>query len=164
MIQEDKFDLIILSDHGMTSINYCFQPIPIFRQLNLKLNKDVIVWLDSTMVRIWLWSEKAKKVKEKLISEFMNQKGGIFYDTPLRKKYGLDFRNRVYGDLIFQVDPHYEVFPNYYHYFRFIPSKGMHGYIPTHKDSYGIFYSNQNHLEYPKSVLDIFDYLKKAIL
>ncbi len=164
LILEDKFDLIIFSDHGMTSINYLFRPIPIFKHLNLKLNKDVIVWLDSTLVRIWLWSEKAKKVKEKIISEFMNQRVGIFYDSPLRERYGLDFRNRVYGDLIFQVDPHYEVFPNNYNYLRFFPSKGMHGYIPTHKDSYGIFYSNQSCYENPKSVLDIFDYLKKIIL
>lgn len=164
LILEDKFDLIIFSDHGMTYINDYFQPIPIFRHLNLKLNKDVIIWLDSTMVRIWLWSEKAKREKDKIISKFMDQSVGLFYDSPLRKKYGLDFHNRVYGDLIFQVDPHYEVFPNYYHYLRFPPSKGMHGYIPTHKDSYGIFYSNQNNLEKPKSVLNIFDYLKKKIL
>lgn len=66
-------------------------------------------------------------------------------------------------NLIFQVDPYYEVFPNFYHYLKFIPSKGMHGYIPSHKDSYGIFYSSENN-DNPNNVLEIFNYLKQKIL
>ena len=134
------------------------------KKLNLILNKDLIVWLDSTLVRIWLCSKKAYKNKQAIISEFMKQKKGFFYKDSLSKKYGLDFHNRAYGDFIFQVDPYYEVFPNHYHYLKFLPSKGMHGYIPTHKDSYGVFFSNQFDLEEPESVLNIFNYLKSMII
>lgn len=163
LITEDKYDLIIFSDHGMTDIYYHFHPIPIFKKLDIKLNKDVIIWLDSTMVRIWLLNEKAKQSKEKIIENFMNQKAGFFYNSELRDKYGLNFPDRAYGDLIFQVDPYYEVFPNFFNYLKFIPTKGMHGYIPSHKDSYGVFYSSENN-DNPNNVLEIFNYLKQKIL
>jgi hypothetical protein len=164
IITENKFNLIIFSDHGMTDIYYKFKPLHIFNQLNLKLNKDIIVWLDSTLVRIWLWSKKAYQNKKRIVSEFIKNKNGFFYNELKREKYGLNFSNRAYGDLIFQVDPHYEVFPNFYHYLNFLPAKGMHGYIPSHKDSYGIFYSNQLNLKAPKSILDIYKYLKNLII
>lgn len=94
------------------------------------------------MLRIWFNSQKSLKLKSKLVDKFNKTNVGYFLTEFEKSKYGLNFKNCYFGDLIFLVNPYYEIFPNFFNINPFKKNGGLHGYIRTHKSSYGIFYSN----------------------
>lgn len=156
IISKFNCNIVLFSDHGMTTVNRKFFPLKILKNLSLKLYQDLFVWLDSTMMRIWLISRKSIKMKSNIIKTLEKFKVGHFLTEIEKKKYGLNFKNRFFGDLIFMVDPHYEIFPNFFNIIPFRLTKGLHGYIPTHKSSYGVFYSNFINYQEPLSIIDLY--------
>lgn len=155
LILKRNFKIVLFSDHGMTSVYKKFYPLKVFKKLDLRLHKDIFVWLDSTILRIWFNSVKALKSKSELIKEFNKIGAGHFLTKEEKRKYGLNFKNRYFGDLLFLVDPYYEIFPNFFNINPFKITPGLHGYIPTHKSSYGIFYSNFFEYNEPMNIIDI---------
>jgi len=156
VLSDNKYNIILFSDHGMTSVKEKFFPIKIFKKIGLKVNKDLLVWFDSTILKIWFKNKKALNLKQKLIKEFNKINSGHFLTNEEKTKYGINFNNRYYGDLIFLVNPHFEIFPNFFNFNRFKMTRGLHGYNPTHKTSYGIFFSNCMNYEEPMNLLDIY--------
>ncbi|MFX1392262.1 MAG: alkaline phosphatase family protein [Promethearchaeota archaeon] len=157
LISKDDLNIIIFSDHGMTEVREKFNPLKILKDLNLKLNKDIFVWLDSTIVRFWFNSKKSLKLKSELIEMFNNKEIGHILTKSEKIRYGLNFNNRYFGDIIYLVDPYYEIFPNFFNINPFKKTSGLHGYIPTHKSSYGIFYSNYKEYQNPTSIIDLYN-------
>ena len=62
------------------------------------------------------------------------------------------------------VDPHYEIFPNFFNIIPFRLTKGLHGYTPTHKSSYGVFYSNFFNYQEPLSIIDLYKIFVKNLI
>ena len=89
------------------------------------IEKDYLVFLDSTMARFWFFSESARR----LIIELLSHIGGGHVLTQEEKdRYHLNYPHNKFGDLIFLVDPGVLIFPNFYQNRH--PVKGMHGYAP----------------------------------
>jgi hypothetical protein len=140
LVEGNQYDIIVFSDHGMTQTYNKFHPLKIINKLGLKVNKDLILCLDSTIVKIWFISKKALKLKDLLIEEFDKSKKGHIIKDSERKKYGLNFKNRYFGDLLFLANPHIEISPNFFVINPFKMTPSLHGYNPKDPFSYGIFY------------------------
>jgi len=124
----EKILTIILSDHGMSPVNYTVNLLKTLDQLPLALGSDYLVFLDSTMARFWFFNEKA----EKLISDELNalECGKVLREHDL-KKLCIDRVGREYGELIFALKEGYAMFPDFFR--KHEPPRGMHGYaFPTH--------------------------------
>lgn len=128
-------NIIILGDHGMSPVhNY----IDIMRELqklksqhNLVPGKDYIPFLDSTMCRIWIKNEKARKHLTEL---FQRMKHGFLLDKTLSRKLGIPEPGLNIGELIWICDEDTVLYPDYFHTNEIVA--GMHGYAtdsPIHK-------------------------------
>lgn len=117
--------MIIIGDHGMMEVT---KHIDIWNQLNklqLELEKDYLVFLDSTMCRFWFFTAKAKT----LITELLNNvEEGHVLSQEEKDRYHLNYSHNKFGDVIFLLDPGVLIFPNFYQNYN--PVKGMHGYSP----------------------------------
>ena len=81
-----------------------------------------------------------------------------FEDVKILTKYGVNFEDNRYGDLILQTKPSYMFFPN--HYSDRKPFKGSHGYLPEEdvQNAYVIVDINsEKRLSFkPKHIRDIY--------
>ena len=87
------------------------------------------MFLDSTMVRFWFFSDRAERLIVDLLD---NIEGGHILSQAEKDKYHLNYSHNKFGDIIFLVDPGVLIFPNFYQNKR--PVKGMHGYAPETPD------------------------------
>jgi len=135
---ESKF--VFLGDHGMVPISLCIdvesELLPLAKRLNIKIKKDFIYFLDSTLMRVWFLSEKARAIFEKPLKEsVLLIENGLFIDESLAKRFHIPWNDKRYGDLIWLANAGGLVFPNFF--LRKNPYKGCHGYDPYVSDSQG---------------------------
>lgn len=120
-------NIIFFGDHGMLDVNNVFnaeeQLLLFFKEMGWKTPRDIVYFLDSTMVRFW--GKKALECKE-LVSSGDWVKYGFVVDDALKKKIGILESSFNYGDLIWWANPGITVFPDFFR--RVDPPKGMHGY------------------------------------
>ena len=163
-------NFIYLGDHGMAAVNIYFNAeieiLEIARKCQLKLKKDFIYFLDSTLVRLWFFSEKAKTIFKNNLEnsiEFLNN--GIFINDEIAKKEKIPLMDERYGDLIWWANTGTLVFPDYFH--RVKKYKGMHGYDPQKIENQGtcIIYGKEINYKEVESIhlTDVFDILKKTL-
>lgn len=121
----EEVHFIIMGDHGMMEVRRHLDIWTELKKLPIKLEKDYLVFLDSTMVRFWFFSDRA----EGLIVDMLNNiKGGHIISQEEKDKYHLNYSHNKFWDIIFLVDPGVLIFPNFYQNKK--PVKGMHGYAP----------------------------------
>lgn len=100
------------------------------KKVGLKRVKDFVYFLDSTAVRVWFHSGRARA----LIPELFNQEkilvesGKVFTEENARRNR-LPWGDRRYGDLIWWANPRTLVSPDFFHVGERI--LGMHGYDPN---------------------------------
>ena len=117
--------VIIIGDHGMMLVERTVDIASALEKLPIKLGRDYLFFLDSTMARFLVFSDKAEKV----ISELMRKMiCGHILSQADKKKYHLNYPHNKFGDIIFLADPGVLIFPNFYQNRK--PVKGMHGYAP----------------------------------
>jgi hypothetical protein len=132
---------LFLGDHGMLPVTSRMDAekeiSTMLRTTGLYNGKDVIYFLDSTMVRFWTMSEKARNSLPGILygTEIFNRSGSWMNDA-LAKRYHVPWPDRRYGDLLWIANPGVLVFPDFFH--RFTPCKGMHGYDPALPESQGM--------------------------
>jgi len=135
-IYKEGYNLIIFSDHGMVEIR---EMLNIWQKLeeeiDLKLGKDYVVFLDSTMARFWFKDERAEREIKGLLQ---NLPGGRILEEEDYVKYRIRFRDNRYGDLIFLANPGVLIYPNFFQ-MSGEPCRGMHGYDPEEPDNQGVF-------------------------
>lgn len=142
----EKILTIILSDHGMSPVNYTTNLLKMLDQLPLTLGSDYLVFLDSTMARFWFFNQKA----EKLISGALNALdcGRMLREHDL-KRLCIDGVGREYGDLIFALDEGYATFPDFFR--KHDPPRGMHGYaFPLHDAPILIVYAPNMYVRFKR--------------
>ncbi len=123
---------IFLGDHGMEPVKQRFDAeselMNLVESSKLKLKEDFIYFLDSTMMRVWFKSRKAEEnLLNRLTSSEIFLKFGIFVDENLANRYQIPWKDRRYGDLIWQAKLGVLIYPDFFHKGR-DPHKGMHGY------------------------------------
>lgn len=127
-VAKERFEevhLVIMGDHGMMEVRKHLDIWSELKKLPVKLEKDYLVFLDSTMARFWFFSDRAKSLIVDLLD---NIEGGHIIRQEEKDKYHLNYSHNKFGDIIFLVDPGELIFPNFYQNKK--PVKGMHGYAP----------------------------------
>jgi len=131
---------VFLGDHGMTevkkNIDVKMHILDIAKKYKLKIEKDYLFFLDSTLMRMWFCSNKARKIFEKELktNKFFTQNGDII-DKETAKKYNLPIEDERYGDISWWANEGVLIFPDFFHNYK--PLMGMHGYRPDTQSTYG---------------------------
>ena len=128
--------LCVFSDHGMFPVKARVNLLAKLEKLKLNLGTDYLVFLDATMARFWFFSDKAEK---KVIPTLSQLSSGKILNCDELKTNGLNFKTDSYGEKIFLFKPSIEVYPNFFHPIYKNWFKGLHGYEPSAKNSYGLF-------------------------
>ena len=152
----ENVHLLLIGDHGMVEVKNHLNIWEQLIQLPLKLEKDYLFFIDSTMVRFWFFSSKSKDIICNLLQTIPN--GHILTESE-KTKYHLNYSHNKFGNIIFLADPGVLLFPNFYQ--NQDPVKGMHGYAPESKDQQSIFIINSTRInkdkepEEPKLPIDM---------
>lgn len=156
-----KSKFMIFSDHGMTDVKMRIN-LNSYIPHKFKLGKDYINFYDSTIAKFWFFDKKAKiEIKECL----KKCKWGRLLEKEDIINYGLDFRDNRFGELLFLVKPGVEIFPNFFHNIFPERVKALHGYEPSHSDSYGVFVSNFHHNKNnrPIKIVNLLKYMLNSL-
>ena len=122
-----------------------------------RLGKDLVVFLDSIMARLWTFNDASLEAITQILGSEPN--GQVF---PLQNPEMWD----RFGNLLFLASPGYLVYPNCYDQ---EPPKAMHGYsvsLPSESPLNGILFTvNIPNLTLPArlSMLDLYPILRKTI-
>jgi predicted AlkP superfamily pyrophosphatase or phosphodiesterase len=111
---------LAFADHGMMDIR---QKLDVYSNLKKIDSRDYTAFLDSTMARFW----GSEKVIKKISASLDTSQGRILLQTDYAK-YHLPY-SRLYGDLVYLVNPGTIIMPNCYQEDSNI--KAMHGYDPA---------------------------------
>lgn len=141
---------VFLGDHGMTDVEKYIdleKEIKIIAKANnLKLGKDYLYFLDSTIVRIWYITEKAKRILSNTVTNNpIFRENGAFLNNETAKKERIPFPDRRYGDLLWMANLGVLIFPDFFHLKN--PYKGMHGYDVNHHSSKGTCLVESNEIK-----------------
>lgn len=139
----DEVHLFVFSDHGMTDIRETCDLMTPIERLELDYGTDYVAVYDSTMARFWFLKDGAREAITTALRE--EPLGHIMSDEELAR-YGCDFPEHRYGELIFLMDPGVLICPSH---MGVKPLAGMHGYTPEHKDSVASFMTNVDLPEMP---------------
>jgi len=134
--QIDNFNFIIFSDHGMVSVKSIVNIWEEIHKLPLKIEKDYLVFLDSTLARFWFFSEKAKSMIKNVLE---NINGGRIISEKEMKIYRIRYKHNKFGDLLYWVDNGNIILPNFFQGNK-IPM-GMHGYRNDCLDNHSFYMS-----------------------
>jgi predicted AlkP superfamily pyrophosphatase or phosphodiesterase len=116
----DDLHFLFFSDHGMAEVT---RHVDISAFLKASLTrKSMVIFVDSTMVRIWGNQKDLDYAREYLTRLDC---GKILTESDL-ERLQIDFQDNRYGDLIFLARPGTVFIPDYFHGSERV--KGMHGY------------------------------------
>lgn len=148
--------IFIFSDHGMTPVTAHYDLVGDIQKAGIDLEHDCMAAFDSTMARFWV---EAGPTKTKIFQVLdACPAGDVLSDDELRS-LGVYFPDHRYGDIVFLMHPGTLIFPNW---FGTYAPKGMHGFHPDDKHSYGVYMSNVTDYS-PSSILDLFGIMKTEI-
>jgi predicted AlkP superfamily pyrophosphatase or phosphodiesterase len=144
----EKFNLYVMSDHGMTTLTEPVDVKKIIENMDFKFGKDYIGVYDSTLGRFWFKNDKARKAITEKLHEIPHAK---LVTKEEKKKYGINFEDNMYGEEILLMDPGYQIEPCDLG-LKALPA--MHGFSPEHEDSYASFLATEPVDPAPKWVGD----------
>jgi len=125
--------IIFFSPHGMMDVEKVFDPESRLKQFikenKLKVPKDVVFFIDSTMVRVW--GPKSNKLKSLFRSEPWST-FGTFVSPEIASRYNIHANN---DEVIWWTNPGICNFPDFFR--RYSAPKGMHGYFMNVKEMNG---------------------------
>jgi hypothetical protein len=152
-----EFSISVFSDHGMTTKTGVVDVIKHVESLGLKFGKDYVATYDSTLGRFWFLNDTAR-------SKITGIAGKIPHSTIVsqeeKRKYGIDFADNMYGEMILLMEPGYQIEPCDMG-LKALP--GMHGYSPEHEDSNAAFLSTEEPNPQPEWVGDYFKIMMNRI-
>ena len=139
---ESRFDLVrwfIISDHGMTDVKRTIDVARIIhsnaKRCRLKHGKDYLLFLDSTMARLYALTGKAENFVKSFFHISEMEKAGKIITEEITIKYRIPLSDKRYGDIIWWANPGVLIYPNYFQAKG--QYKGMHGYDPYFEDMKG---------------------------
>jgi predicted AlkP superfamily pyrophosphatase or phosphodiesterase len=142
--------LHVFSDHGMKNVVESHDLMTAIEKLGLTYGKDYVGIYDSTMARFWFHNDKAKDKITELLS--LQNYGKILSEDDL-ENYGCNFKNDLYGELIFLLDAGKIICPSF---MGKKPVAGMHGYAPEDPDSTAFYVSTVSSDLSPVDLTDMY--------
>jgi hypothetical protein len=125
----------LFSDHGMTPVRDHRDLLGALDAAGLRRGRDYEGFFDSTVARFWEIGDPAalRRVLDGL-------EWGTVLDPETLHRWGVDFPDRAYGDLIFLADPGVLILPSD---MGAEPITAMHGYTPEHPTSDACFLADR---------------------
>ena len=146
----DSFDFTIISDHGMTPLNYTVDLQSQIKALKLKFGNDYVAVYDSTMARFWFFNNSARQQVMKILT---SQPDAKVLSRNDKQEFGIDFTDNMFGEEILLFDPGVQISPCDMGR-NALP--GMHGYEPGDKDSLACLLSTTKPPIIPEWIGDFF--------
>jgi len=150
--------LVVCSDHGMTPVMHHADLVGEVERLGLRMPQDYLAVYDSTMARFWFFSEAAR---EQVTGVMQSLDCGRVLSQPELKKFGLNFSDDRYGELIFLLNPGWMVAESDFNGRGWFP-EGMHGYHPDDCYSDAIFLSNEKPMQPMRTIADVYYSIRGA--
>jgi hypothetical protein len=123
----EQRDMMVFSDHGMIDVKGHVDILPVIEEIGLEFGKDMVYFLDSTMVRFWFRKAAFKDVFMEKLKDLAH--GHVLRDEEIKDVFRLP---HDHCDLIFLADPGYVIRDNFFQGDDEV--KAMHGYDPRQKD------------------------------
>lgn len=140
--KQAKTKFILLGDHGMVKVERTIDAEAILmrhtRAAGLSRKKDFVYFLDSTFMRVWCLTAKAKKSMLLLAADKTLALNGRFMTEESLSAAHLPTDGRIYGDCIWAANPGVVISPDFFHCAS-QDIKGMHGYTPDAPGMQGTF-------------------------
>jgi len=114
---------VVFSDHGMVPVKGHVDLLSLLERLPVKMPRDYIAFLNSTVASFWFRTEGAKGI---ITGELRRVKQGMILGETELKALEIDRIGYEYGELLFALKEGNVFFPDFYR--RRKPPKGMHGY------------------------------------
>ncbi len=135
------FDVFVFSDHGHIRVEKRVDIHTIFRCHGHNLHKFINL-VESNYARFWFRNDDERATVERILSTI--KEGFVLTDEHFRR-YHLEMPDNRYGDLIFYLDAPAIFSKTIWGFSR--KQRSMHGYLPDHPDSDGLFLSQQPLIE-----------------
>lgn len=162
--QHGEPNVVVISDHGMTEVTERINLIEVLKPW--ELGRDYVVFLDSTMARFW---DVGLIPLDQIVTRLEQTDLGRFLTHSDQMRYGLNFNDNRYGDVILLLNPGYLFSPSFMEmpYVPFVSTEvqGMHGYAPDESSTRGVFlYHGSSPLSgKPSSVVDVISALEELL-
>lgn len=137
----DNIHWVIFGDHGMADVIELFDGGNIIlnaaNKYRLQLGTDFLMFLDSTMIRLWYLNKSAEGFIKSIFHDVpIFQKKGQVIDKNIAKQHRIPLNHSPCGDTIWWAHSGVIVSPDYF-FAPHSPPKGMHGYNPNSEDGKG---------------------------
>ncbi|MHB8469973.1 MAG: alkaline phosphatase family protein [Gaiellaceae bacterium] len=128
----DGLQTLVFSDHGMSEV----RRIVAYPELwtDPAFPDRFCFALDATMVRLW-FEDDDEALRTRVRHAVEAGAPGRFLGKDELRALHLDFRERLYGDEIYLLEPGVAIFPNFH---SMLKPKAMHAYHPDDPDQQGI--------------------------
>ena len=143
---QNQYSVCFLGDHGMIRVTKRINIMEPLLKTKLKVGKDYLFFLDSTIARFWFFNENSKNKILYLLKNYFEQDGLIIDQTNYKEfRIPLDVKtssgDSLYGDLIWIANKGVLISPDFFHREK-SNEKGMHGYLnQVNSDGTGLFVS-----------------------
>ncbi len=117
-----EVDLHVFSDHGMAPVDQAYDLTSEIEALGFAIGKDYVPFYDSTMARFWFFNDMAR---QKIARALQDKEYGRILSEEELSRYGVNFADDQYGQLIFLMNTGTVIVPSYMG--NRMP-EGMHGY------------------------------------
>jgi predicted AlkP superfamily pyrophosphatase or phosphodiesterase len=131
---------LIAGDHGMMEVSARFDVASEVHRtagrMGWKHGRDYLLFLDSTIARLWGLTDGSKSRLHELINGPDFAAFGAIVDEDHARARRMPWSDRTYGDVLWQAQPGVLIAPDYFHR----PSErvvGMHGYDSSHPSMRG---------------------------
>lgn len=150
----NRVALVLVGDHGMIDVHKRIDAGKIIHSLARKSGfkhlRDYLLFLDSTMARLWCFRKNYKELFVEILNRPSFKDNGIIMDEEVGRKYRFPFPDKLYGDIGWWANPGVLISPCYFHP-KGDPVIAMHGYESYHTASQGfiiVFDSSQDYHKY----------------
>lgn len=139
-----NYNILVASDHGMRKIT---GSVPLLEQLTdieLRVPRDYLYFLDATLARFWFKDERSKERIQAILSNIHH--GHMLTEQEKLEKH-INFKNNKYGDTLFWLDSGWVSCPSFFQK-TLRGTKGVHGYLDD-EQMLGTFivYSSKEEIE-----------------
>ena len=136
----DSPTFFIVGDHGMMEVEETVDVAAIVhgraKRRGLRHGTDYLLFLDSTLARLWALRARAEGQLDEIIDDPVLQRAGTRITTTLAREYRIPWPDRRYGDVMWWARPGVLVHPDYFHPAHQVV-RGMHGYDSRHEKMQG---------------------------
>lgn len=140
---------VIHGDHGMATVTRELNVLDALEHAPLEIERDYLVFLDSTMARFWFFNGEARSI---IMDRLRDLTDGRFLNHSDRERYHIDYPHNRFGDELFLADPGVLIEPSFYS--RKGSILGMHGYAPEAPEQRSGFIINSPMAATPRAVKD----------